>query len=63
MCGSVMSRVDVTIPIMLGVLSTINVVRQMLIALDHQTPTAMAFLQTDEGAVSSEIKWITFQQA
>jgi hypothetical protein len=48
---------------MLGVLSTINVVRQMLIALDHQTPTAMAFLQTDEGAVSSEIKWITFQQA
>jgi hypothetical protein len=54
MCRSVMSRVDVTIPIMLGVWSTINVVRQVLIALNYQTPTAMAFLQLKN-------KGITFQ--
>jgi len=35
---------------MLGILSTINVVRQVLIALDYQTPTAMAFPQTYESA-------------
>jgi hypothetical protein len=35
---------------MLGVWSTINVVRQMLIALGYQTPTTMVFLQADEGA-------------
>jgi len=35
---------------MLGVWSTINIVRQVLIALNHRTPTAMAFLQTDESA-------------
>jgi len=40
---------------MLGVWSTINVVRQVLIALGHQTPTVMAFLQTHESAQAQSL--------